>query len=357
MFTNLTKTLSFLRFFLTGFLFFLSGFTLIAQDGTLLFKRLNEPVEKAFSLLVPKNWILEGGAIRLLDPNIAGVNNMVECKFDLTVKKDADGSVMIRWLPEMLCIDQSQAWGNPEGAVFNNTLVRRKRTPENFILEVAIPYAHPAATNIKIVSGKAQPGLASQYRNSMDPALNSVTNMSYSAYLMEYTYIEKGKTYRERMVTAIEDYGLNGGGLWKNRGTMLVRAPEGQLSAWEPVLSTIQNSGKWSLTWITGEINGQRQRSGQILATQKELQAIDNAINENRRKTYSEINKDMYLTLTGQNEYKNPYTGEIEVDTDNWKNRWVNSNGDIIYSNLPDYNPNTDPKLNVSGFKLSQPGK
>lgn len=346
-----------MRIVLAGIILFFLGLALKAQEDPIYFKRLNEPVENAFSLLVPKDWILEGGAIRLLDPNIAGVNNMVECKFDLAVKKDAEGSVMIRWLPELLCIDQSQAWGNPEDAIFNNTLVRRKRSPENFILEVAVPYAHPSATNIKIITGKAQPGLAAQYRNSMDPTLNTVTNMSYSAYLMEYSYHENGKTYQERMVTAIEDYGVKGGGLWKNRGTMLIRTPEGQLSSWEPVLSIIQNSGNWSLTWLTREINRQRQRSGQILATQQELQAIDNAINENRRKTYSEISKDMYLNLTGQNEYKNPFTDEIEVDTDNWKNRWVSSNGEIIYSNLPDYNPNADPKLNVTGFKLTRPGK
>jgi len=43
--------------------------------------------------------------------------------FDMAVKKDAAGSMTIRWLPEMLCSDQSMASGNPEGAVFNNCRV------------------------------------------------------------------------------------------------------------------------------------------------------------------------------------------------------------------------------------------
>lgn len=88
----------------------------------------------------------------------------------------------------------------------------------------------------------------------------------------------------------------------------------------------------------------------------KELQEIDNAINESRRRTSSEINKDMYLPLIGQNEYST-YTDKVEIDNDRWKNRWVNSGCDIIYSNNQAYGPNNDPSLNVSGFKKSVPRK
>jgi len=327
------------------------------SSGAIAFKRMNEPKEKAFSLLVPQGWVIEGGALRILNPDVAGANNMVECKFDMAVKSDATGSIMIRWLPEMLCIDQQNAFGNPEGAVFNNCLVRRKRTPRDLMLQVAIPYAHPGATNVKVTNGKELKSLAARYSRSVDPTLAGITNMNYQAYLLEYSYKERGVKYHERMAIVVEDYGANGGGLWKNRETMLIRAPEGELAKWEPVLSTIQNSGKWNLKWVAGEVNGQRHRAGQIQATQKELEAIDNAITEHRRTTYSEINKDMYLTLTSQNEYKNPHTGEIEVDTDNWKHRWMNSSGDIIYSNDDNYNPNHDPHLNVSGYELSIPRK
>lgn len=331
------------------------AFTIEISGQNLYFRRMNEPRESALSLLVPSGWIIDGGAIRLLSDQIAGANNMIDCKFDMAVKSDAVGKVMIRWLPEMLCIDQANAWGNPEGAVFNNTLVRRKRSPQNFIVEVAIPYAHPEATGVSIVSGKPLPVLAAKYQNSIDPSVRAFTNMSYQAYLLEYTYTERGVKYTERMVTVIEDYGYGGGGLWKNRETMLIRAPIGELAKWEPVLSVIQNSGIWSTKWVVDEINNQRRRAGQVLATQQEIQAIDKAIADNRRNTYSEINKDMYLTLTGQNEYRNPFTGNVEMDTDQWKNRWINSNGDIIYSNQQNYDPNHDPNLNVSGFKLSTP--
>jgi len=338
-------------------LLFIVSFSATGQKDALRFNRINEPNEKALSMLVPGGWVIEGGAIRLTDPNIAGASNMVECKFDMAVKKDPAGSVMIRWLPEMLCIDQSQAWGNPEGAVFNNCLVRRKRDPVTFIFQVAIPYAHPNASNVKPVMNKELPGLVASYAAGVDPAIKMITNMTYMAAIAEYTYEEGGSSYRERMVAVIEDYGMNGGGMWKNRGCFLIRTPLSEMEKWEPVLQVIQNSGIWNMAWIAGEVNGQRQRSGLIAATQKELQAMDNAINENRRNTNSEINKDMYLTLTGQDEYKNPFTGKVETDTDNWKNRWINESGDIIYSNNPTYDPNIDPDLKVSGFKRSVAAK
>jgi hypothetical protein len=346
-----------MKLFTATSIWFILCLDICGQGDAVYLTRMNEPNEKAFSLLVPKGWIIEGGAIRILDPNSAGANNMVDCKFDISVKNDRKGSVMIRWLPEMLCIDQRNAFGNPEGAVFNNTLVRRKRDPVSFMMQVAIPYAHPNATMVNVTVKKQLPGLASLYSASVDPALKMVTNMIYYAAIIEFNYMEDNKLYFERMATVIEDYGNNGGGLWKNRQTMLIRTPVGEIAKWEPLLLVIQNSGIWNLKWITSEVNGQRQRSGLIAATQAELQKMDNEINDSRRRTSSEINKDMYLTLTSQNEYTNPHNGKVETDTDSWKYRWVNESGDIIYSDIQGYDPNHDPLLNVSGFRKSVPRK
>ncbi len=73
---------------------------------------------------------------------------------------------------------------------------------------------------------------------------------------------------------------------------------------------------------------------------------------ESRQKTNAEINKDMFLTLTGQEEFVNPFTNEVEAGSGQWKNRWVNESGDVVYSNNTDYDPNQDGKLGGS-FKRS----
>ena len=62
----------------------------------------------------------------------------------------------------------------------------------------------------------------------------------------------------------------------------------------------------------------------------------------------------MFLTLTSQEEYVNPYTKEIELGSNEWKNRWVSEGGDVIYSNDINYNPNLDNTTGRTDFKLSE---
>ena len=326
------------------------------SKATVAFERRAEPRERALTLLVPKGWLIEGGAFRILDERYGGAMNMTDCKFDMSVKSNAAGSVMIRWMPEMMCIDQAQAWGNPEGAIFNNALVRRKRDPLRFLAEVAFPYAHPRASQMTVTETKNLPSLASKYQAGVPAEMKMFTNMAYYAGMITVTYQENGTWYSERLVTVIEDFGSGGGGLWRNRESMLIRAPKGELPKWEATLSVIQNSGKWNMNWIAGEIRGQAGRQATVAMTQRDIQRIDAEIAEGKRKTAAAIQHDMYLTLTGQEDYKNPFTGEVERDTGEWKNRWINSSGDVIYTDDGSYDPNHDPDLKTSGYKKSQAG-
>jgi hypothetical protein len=61
----------------------------------------------------------------------------------------------------------------------------------------------------------------------------------------------------------------------------------------------------------------------------------------------------MYLNLTGQEDYTNPFTGETERGTNEWDYRWENERGDVIYHNNRNYNPNEDASLSIQGFKRS----
>ena len=83
------------------------------------------------------------------------------------------------------------------------------------------------------------------------------------------------------------------------------------------------------------------------------MQNIDREIAAHQQKTNYEIQNDMYLTFTEQEEYINPYTNEVEIGTNQWQNRWENDLGEIIYTDDGSYNPNHDINLNVSGFKRS----
>jgi len=53
-----------------------------------------------------------------------------------------------------------------------------------------------------------------------------------------------------------------------------------------------------------------------------------------------EIMNDNFLVLTGQEEYVNPHTGEVEMDTDAYRYRWKTPGGDVYYTNREDEDPN-----------------
>ncbi len=322
---------------------------------TLVLHRVNEPRENAFSLLMPKDWKIEGGIFRVDPTAQGGAGQSVEAKLDLAVKKDQAGSVMVRWLPDMLYFDMRNsmvAGYFPQGSNYNGMMVWPLLSPRDFILTIAFPYAHPQATDVQVIGQKQQPGLAAQYsrmRNGQIPG----SDFHHDAIVLTLTYQESGILYKETMVTLIEDYGQMGAGLWGNHETYLMRAPQDQFEVWAPVCGVIMGSVQPDLNWINREIQGQIYRGQLVVKTQQDLQRIEQEIVNHRQHTFSEIQNDMFLNLTGQEEYVNPFTHETEIGSDQWNYRWENPSGEIIYTNQQNYNPNHDTGLNRSDYKLT----
>jgi hypothetical protein len=323
-----------------------------------IFNRKQEPRENAFSLLVPEGWIVEGGIYRV-DPTVqGGPSQSIAAKLDITVMKDRLGSVMIRWLPDVLYFDVRNSPAGqmglfPEGSNYQGMMVLNILSAKDFIQRIAFPYAHPKASNVKIREFKKLNDIARNYGQRVKQVMPYST-MSYDAAIVKLEYLENGKPFEEWMISIIENWGQLGAGMWGNKETFLIRTRVGEMKKWEPIFSVIQNSVKINLQWLLGEIKGQITRSEIALNTQREIEKIGREINAHRQKTNSEIHNDMFLTLTEQEEYVNPYTNEIEVGTNQWKHRWVNESGDVIYTENEDYDPNIDINLNRSDFKRSK---
>jgi len=327
-------------------------------DNVKVFKRINEPKENAFSLLVPEEWQIEGGIFRVNPLRQGGPSQSIAAKLDFSVKKDDEGSVMIRWLPDVLYFDARYSPAGqmglfPEGSNYQGMTVLNIMSPETFIEQIAFPYAHPDAKNLKIISSKKLSEVASNYYRRVKKAIPYST-MSYEAALVKLKYSENQKFYEEVMVTIIENWGQLGAGMWGNKETFYVRAPENELKDWESLFSVIQNSVRINLHWLMGEIKGQAARGEIAVNTQKEIERIGREITAHRQRTNAEIHNDMYLTLTEQEEYVNPYTNEIEIGTNQWDYRWVNESGDVIYTDSEEYDPNVDVHMNRSDFKRSK---
>jgi hypothetical protein len=44
----------------------------------------------------------------------------------------------------------------------------------------------------------------------------------------------------------------------------------------------------------------------------------------------------------------------VERGSNQWDHRWVDDLGNVIYTDIEDYNPNYDPELQMDGFRRSK---
>jgi hypothetical protein len=328
-------------------------------DGTQLFHRRNEPREQAFSILVPDGWILEGGILRVDPSQAGGAAQSIEAKVDLTIKRDASGSVMLRQIPDWYYCDMRHSPAGqmglfPTGSNYSGMTVCPLMKAQEYLQQMAIPQLHPNAQDLQIEQLRPLHELADGYRRRMAAMLLPMM-YDFDAALLTITYQEAGIRYREKIMTLIENRGPAVAGQWANRETRLIRAPADEFDRWEPVFSLMLGSVTIHPQWLAGEIRGSLQRAGIYRQVQQQIQEIDRQISGHRRETNAEIHNDMFLTLTGQEEYVNPYTGEIEVGSNQLgRYRWQNESGDVVYSDTESYDPNIIAAENRSDWKRSQ---
>ena len=333
---------------------FSCNFLFAQSPESLLFKRISEPNEKAFTILVPDGWEVSGG-IQRVNPVNSGAANAIEAKLDFQIKKKGSPSLKIHWLPDMYYYDSRMSPAAamfPEGSNYNGMLVLNKRKASDFVYNNLIPYYHPQAVNIQVQNENNAEALEELFKKyDRLPQLQ----MSYDAFVCDFLYSEKGTNYKERMLCVLTDMGPYTAGMWKNSNTVYFRAPVEEFQKWEAVFSVISQSVILNPEWLKKEIRGQIKR-GEIMAnTMQEINRIDQEIQQAHMKTNAEIHHQAFLTLTDQEDYVNPYSGEIETGSNQWEHRWVDDLGNVLYTDQDDYNPNLDIELNMSGFKPSKP--
>ena len=327
------------------------------QTRTVAFKRVTEPRERAFTVLIPAGWRIEGGIVRVDPLARGGPAQSIAAKVDFTIKKDPAGTVMERWLPDVAWYDPRRSPAGqmglmPMGSNYMGMTVMPLTSAAKFLGQVVFPQYHRGARQIHIVESRQLPELSKAYHQAAYKVVPMLAGqMRYDAALIRVTYRENNVRYKEMLVTVIEDMGAAGAGMWSNKLTFFIRAPENEYARWEPIFAEINHSVRINPIWMAGEVRGQLIRNKILDKTQKEIQRIGREIAEHRYRTNSEIQNDMFLTLMGQEEYVNPYTKEVEIGTNQWNYRWVNGGNDVIYTDNEDYNPNTDPNHQYSGYK------
>ena len=132
-----------------------------------------EPKENAFSILIPRGWIAEGGVLRI-DPRL-GPTNSVGAKIDFSVKKDPAGSVMLHWFPNITYKDPRALNGMFRvGSNYMGSMVYPLLDPQTFLDRFIFRKQRPQAQNARISSARRFPNSPSG-TSSARPCRTSTT--------------------------------------------------------------------------------------------------------------------------------------------------------------------------------------
>lgn len=309
------------------------------------YSRVYEPAEKAFSILTPKYWEMEGGIFRVNAATAGGPLNAIEAKCNLVIKKDAKATVAFQILPDIVYAHQGVGGGFfPVGSNYQGAEIRPMPDVKTLVQNI-FQGIRPRASNVKVLELKKLPG----EKKSLDKGL-SYTNqilaqlgmaaMSFSADAAGgvFEYTEDGISYREIIVSGMVN--MPAAMTWKNTRTLSFRAPKNSFEKWKPAFDIMRSSVEFNPDWILKEAGGQRQRADMVQKIYSEIRRIDQEIVTNTSINRNEIMNDNYLVLTGQEEFVNPHTGKIEKDTDAYQYRWTTSGGDVYFTNREEENPN-----------------
>jgi hypothetical protein len=335
-------------FLATGFISLSSLLSAQLSDQMIL-QRIDEPVEKAFFILKPKGWLEEGGITRWDPIRMGGAANAIEAKIDFKLKSDPAGTIQIHWLPDIYFADMTGsmvAGMFQEGSFYNGMPVLRKMDAPTFLQHHLFPYLHPDI-KVKTTETRLLPEIEKLcYETDVAKQLQS----KYSSAVADFFYTENGVKYKERAFCIIQDMGPYTAGMWKNRSTVVIRAPEAFFDSWEPLFHEIGASVELNPQWIAGELRGQMQRGSTMIKTMQDVNRIGQEIQKGHAETNAKINHQAYLNLTDQEDYINPHTQKLERATNQWNHRWVDDLGNVIYTNNTEYNPNFDLELQMQGF-------
>lgn len=331
--------------------------------AALRFERKYEPNQQAFSFLLPAGWQIQGGMFHVDPTQAGGAGNSLDAKCDMTLKKDDAATVAFRWLPSWNYVDMSRnpqmgmaAAMFPAGSRYQGMEVRPMPSCAQY-LQATFSQMHPGASEVKLVSFEPIPELADIFR-LLSKAVDDQQRMlgypplGYDAGGLVVEYAEGGRRFREAVVTCLVDM-RPAAAIWSNQYTLAMRAPVDEVKTWKPVLEIIRQSMRFNPQWLAAATKAAGERGRTLDETMKTIQSIDQQIWANRSKTNAAIQNENYLLLTTQEQYVNPFTGAVEQDTAEYKYRWITEQGEMIYTDLKDYDPNKQRELMNRTWKLT----
>jgi hypothetical protein len=338
-----------------------SGPTSAKKPVRLLLQRVWEVNEKAFTVLVPQGWKTSGGVFNVNPLRTNGPGNSISPKCDFAVKNDDRGGIMIRWMPTWNYADLTYSPSGfslfRPGQSYQGMLVKVMPNPKTFLTEM-LRKERPQATDFQVVAEDPMREVTQAF-DQQTAALNlqlrqaGLGPLRFDSSALVVEYLEAGVRYRESLLTTIAD-NRTSAFQWSNENTIMFRAPAADFESWKPVLDMIQSSREGNPQWMAAVVRAVGERAKGALETQQYINRVSQEIVDNRRRTNAEIRHENWLFLTGQEEYKNPFTGSVERGSSEYRYRWQNNQGEVLYCDENSFDPNRREEYNTKEWKRSE---
>lgn len=287
---------------------------------------------------------MQNGIFRIQAHLAGGPLNAIEAKCDLTLASP-DGLVSLRVLPNIVYVHAGVGAGLfPPGSNYQGAVVWPFQEAAQY-LEPLFREARPQASAVQFLSVHRLPDeirLLDEAQALTNGLLRQIggeamaTRHDAAGGVIDFD--EHGRAMRAVLTTAIVD--MLAALTWKNSRSLLFAAPRETFDTWPPLVDIIRASARFDPQWVLRESEGQSERADLVVKVLEHIRGLDESIRLRQQVNREEIMNDNYLVLTGQEEYRNPHTGEIEVDSDAFRHRWTNAVGDRFYSDREDLDPN-----------------
>ena len=339
------------------------------------------------TVLAPKGWKVEGGAWW---PNA----QLFKTHPTQDIKVTAPDGAQVHIAPAISAVDfnpspMMQRNGmrrQPEFQASNGNLTLYMPTNVNewaqFIREKGFKMARPEAKNVQIKQVSVIPELTMILRKRFEPVIREQQRMNAQARQLgmqrwgdammlgaQISYEQDNQKWDELTVFGVFFMGFDAETgrqtWWSIDPAITFRAPAGQLETYLPLMMTISSSVRPTPKWAEmrakhlAKMNqiaykGYQDRMAIWSKTNNEIGDIIHKGWQDREKIRDSTQRKVIQTIRGTSDFRTPDGSTVELPH-HYSNVYHSTNGEIILSNDPVYNPNDDPTYKDRRWETIKP--
>ncbi len=325
----------------------------LAQDNQTLRLKLLEVRdpginnEVAFTMLIPVDWQTTGGVEWRQNQSNLATSHMVV--------SSPDGKVALEFFPVVPCNwTEGGIAGFPVGSNYLGNIIYPPLTDAaQYIGEALLPF-YRQGIEPQMIEREPLPAVAQAITQVVaEPNVQKLV----VAERVRIGYAWNGQDYQEDYYVALvfaTGPMLPGTTFWQAHQQYAFRAPAGQLDQYAPLLNAMVSSIRVQPRWFAGyryvvqlwqqnqmqAIRNAGELSRRIAQNSDEIMRMNQEAYENQQRSSDRIAHQWSETIRGVETYHDPFADrDVELPNE-YKDVWVNPNGEYLLSNDVNFNPN-----------------